>query len=78
MSKQPQTTIPMPPPCACCGAEPMTDHAEDCNQLSAMRAQAYPTSLDRNGREWYLNIIDKQNDEIKDLKFQITGKTHEI
>lgn len=55
----PQTTIPMPPPCACCEAELLADHAENCNILAAMRAQAYPTTLDRNGREWYLNEIDR-------------------
>lgn len=68
--EQTVTTIPMPPPCSCCGAEPLADHAENCNQLAAMRAQAYPTSLDRNGREWYLNKIDdlqKENDEYERL-----------
>lgn len=62
-----KTTIPMPPPCSCCGAEPLTDHAENCNQLAAMRAQAYPTSLDRNGREWYLNKIDELQNDVKRL-----------
>lgn len=55
-----ETTIPMPPPCACCGATALANHAEDCNHLAAMRAQDYPTSLGLNGRSWYQNLIDKQ------------------
>src|SRR5689334_15540702 len=51
-------TIQPPPPCPGCGALPGADHAEDCNVLSAMRAQAYPGIIGRNGREWYLNALD--------------------
>lgn len=74
----PQTTLQWPPPCPVCRVEADGDHKMDCNVLIGLKAQAYPTILDRNGREWYMNMIDKLNEEIKDLKFQLTGKSHGI
>lgn len=62
------TNIQSPPPCSCCGAKSLEDHKPDCNHLAALKAQAYPEVLDLNGRPWRDNMIDKQNERIKELR----------
>lgn len=50
--------------CKACGKDaPREDHEEACNVLVAMRAQAYPDVLDRNGIDWRLNRIRKLETE---------------
>lgn len=59
-----------PPPCSCCGAEPLTDHAENCNVLQALRS-TWPEVVDRNGMPWYLNYIKEKDAKIARLESEL-------
>lgn len=57
-----------PPDCVCCKAKAGEAHEDGCNQLAAIKAQAYPEVLDNTGLPWHIGTIHKLQNDTKTLK----------